>query len=154
SLGKLVLVEPDPHAEAAREDVAILLAAVPDERVLVAGCGPGRIDDGEELDDRVARGREPLPEDAGLEVGLGAGARPRRRPGAVVVLGGAPEPWRRLDVREEVAHCQAERRHHPPERAHRRVDLVALDLRDQARRDADAAGELVYRQLLLLPLRA
>src|SRR5262249_16541995 len=133
-------------------DVAVLRAAVADERVLVAGCGPRRVDDGEELDDGVARGCQPLPEDARLEVDLGAVAGSRRRPGAVVVPHDAPEPRRRLDVGEQVAHRQAERRHHPPERAHRRVDLVALDLRDQAGRHADSARELAYRQLLLLTL--
>src|SRR5581483_1262069 len=38
--------------------------------------------------------------------------------------------------------------------ADRRVHLVALDLRDEARRDAHSPRELAYRQLLSLPFGA
>ena len=57
-------------------------------------------------------------------------------------------------VGEEVAHAEAELADERVERAHAGVDLVALDLRDEAGGDADAAGELAEAEAELLALRA
>ncbi len=130
---EFVLVEADAHAQAATEYVAVFLAAVTHERVLVARSRSRWIDKHQELDERIAPGRETLPLDAGLEVdrraGTGRGDGPARSGRGGRLRAGRPTSL----VREDVAHRHAERADERPECADGGVDLVALDLRDEAR---------------------
>ena len=100
-------------------------------------------------------GGQPLPVNARLEIDRRRGRRARSpaRCGRRARRRGRG-PAGGLGVGEEVAHRQAEDGDEPPERADRRVDLVVLDLRDEARRDADAARDLADGQALALALLA
>jgi hypothetical protein len=138
----VVLVEPDAHAERAARDVAVLAAAVRDERIRWARLGADRIDDVQELHVRVAVRREPLPSDTRLEIDDAAPAGPREEP-VVVVQPLADDARRRLRrVAEDVAHRHPELGDERVQGAHRRIDAVELDLGHETRRDADAPRKL------------
>src|SRR4029079_15720658 len=70
-------------------------------------------------------------------------------------LGAAPAAVTRAGLLvEQVAHVQAELAGERPQGAHARVNLVALDLRDQAGRDADRASERAEAEPRALALPA
>src|SRR5262249_43064936 len=91
----------------------------------------------QELDVALAVRREALPPDPGREVDHAARVGPLDD-----ALAADGQPGDGLDVAEDLAHGHAELGHERVERAHGRVHAVALDLRDEARRDADPAREL------------
>ncbi len=106
----------------------------------------------EELDVGIAARREALPAHAGGEVDdpprVGVRRRDRRRRRVRAANAG-----RCLGaVAEHVAHRHPELGDERVERAHRRVHAVELDLRDEARRDADAPCELAQADPALLAL--
>ena len=144
---ELELVEADAHTERAARDVAVLPAAVRDERVGGARFGADGILDVEELDIALAVRRQPRPADTGCEVEHAARLRSLDH---AVVRGS--EGLGRLGVPEDLAHRHAELGHERVQRAHRRVDTVELDLRDEARRDAHAACELAEADAARLAL--
>ena len=145
---ELVDLEPDLHSERAARHVPVLSAAVRHQSVLGTRGGSDRIHDVQELHVGVAIVREPLPADTGREVDHGSCLRP------------FGEAVSRLDhallalFAEDVAHGHVELRDDGVERADRRIDPVELDLRDEARRDADSARELAEADAAALSLGA
>ena len=129
---EVVLVEADAHSEPAARDVAVLLSAVADERVLVARRCSGRVDDREELDERITRRREALPAHAGLEVDHARAFPGPSRVARPCEAVDRRQAARRPGHRRRDRPCKPEHGDERPEGAHGRVDLVALDLRDEA----------------------
>src|SRR5579862_9179064 len=136
---ELVLVEADCDAQPAADHVAVLLAAVPHQRVCRARLAAGLVDDVEELDERVAGRRQPLPVHAGGQIDDVPVLGRRHRPAGV---GRRLPATRAGTVVEHVAHRQPEHVDERVERRHGRVDHVALDLGDEARRDTDPPRDL------------
>ncbi len=107
----------------------------------------------EEVDRVLALGGQALPRDAAVEPQAGPLRGPqhtRRRTGGSVAddqrldrLDGGRDP---VGAVEELVERHVERGDDRVERADRGVGLAVLDLRDEARRDADFTGESAYAQ--------
>jgi len=142
------LLEADPDAQPAADDVRVFLASVPRERVLGARRSADVVDDVEELELVVRFRGQQLPADPVREpdrlacvVALNGTARGRG--------GGTPGPSRRRgDVRfaEQVVDQQAQLVRDRVQRAHRRHHAAPLDLRHETRRNADGAGHAPHRR--------
>ena len=66
----------------------------------------------------------------------------------------AAVPRRRRLIEEHLVDRDPELRHERVERAHRRLHLARLDLRDRARRELEPAGELAQAEPTAAPNRA
>ena len=149
-----VLFEQERHAEATAQHDAVLVACVARERFGRAGRAAHVVDDVEKLDVVVVLSRQPLPAHAGIERDRppvvralhGAGARG----GIVVAAAGAAGPAIEagvVAVEEQVVDRDLELGGDRIQRADRGLGASGLDLRDQAGRDADPAGQLAQREV-------
>jgi hypothetical protein len=171
---QLVAVEADLQAEPAFEQVGIFFAAVPEERVLPAGLGPGLVSHVEKLDLIVGLGGEALPFHAAGKADVVAVmaalddrmAASRLR--AVCFAGGAfagvsfTGRGRPLfscgacvfSLCKQPVHGHAEFGRHRPQRPDRRRHQATLDLGNKARRNVNAPGHFTDGEALPFTLGA
>ncbi len=169
----LVGVEADRNLESPRQDVSVLGAVVPHQRVGRGRLAAGRIAQQEEVDVVVGLRGEPFPADPRLQVdrrSVGAALDGRLRhvghTGSACL--GLHARWsvlsrdgnvdRRRDgvvlrLEHDLVDRQLELADHREQRVDRRLRLARLDLRDQAGGHSEAPRELAEPDVLLLARR-
>src|SRR5439155_15316704 len=147
------LLEPDRHAQRAAQDIAPLLSRVTLELVLRARRPADLVGHVEEVDVRDRGRRQPFPDDAGGE------------PDHLAIRGPLNGIGRQLDVatravgarpgvdEQQLVERDPELVGDGVEGADGRLGATGLDLRDQARGDAEALGQATQAQPAGLPDR-
>jgi hypothetical protein len=144
------LLESDLDTEASAEDIRVFLAAVADQRILLARGRADVVDHVKELDLRIAGRREPFPTHAAGEMDRLAAAGALHRTWRRETARRPIRPRRGILIAEQIVDQEPEFVRHRIERAHRRHDMAVLDLRYEARRNADFARKPAHAHPCLL----
>src|SRR5687767_2714847 len=143
---ELVFLEPEADAEPSLEYHAVLASRVAHHPFIGGRRTTHAVHDVEEVDVLMLVARQPLPAHAGVEVDHVPILHTHHRTviGDLGSVSGALASWFKSGAvrpSEDVVDRDAELGHDPVERAHGRLGLAALDLRDHAGRQSDPSGE-------------